>query len=145
MSDENTLENANNDGYGIIIPRPTKPGYVFSHWSVNKPGTTTKVTRSDGTIVEIENDCPPFNFSKEAITRDTVLYAIFVPEVKVEFMNDEELVHTQHIVYGGKAFNPTPDGLRSLLEEGESIDVSISHNQHKETAINKNTGKPRFF
>lgn len=132
-----------------LIERPTKPGYVFSHWSINKPGSKTLVTDKDGHEFEIENDCAPFDFSKEVITTDTKLYAIFIPEVKVDFVtvddnNNEEIVATQHTVYGGKAFDPTPNGVRSLVEEGLAAEVSSSHNQHKAVPINKNTGKPRI-
>jgi hypothetical protein len=129
---------------GLKIDRPVRPGYVFSHWSAVKPGSTTRVNRADGTVVEMPNDCPPFDFSKEVITKDTNLYAVFIPEVKVHFINGDEEIATENTVYGGKAYDPTPDGLRSLIEEGEELENAASHNSHKATPINKNDGVPKF-
>ena len=119
---------------GVTIPRPVRPGYVFSHWSKVKPGSTTRITRADGTTIEQPNDCPPFNFSKEILTADTTLYAIFVPEITVRFMNGDEELTEQHTVYGGKAYDPTPAGLRSLAEQGLDEDLAHSHNSHAATA-----------
>lgn len=127
------------------IPTPTKEGYVFSHWSLNKPGSVTRVRDKDNNEYEIDNDCPPFNFEKEVITSDITLYAIFIPKCKVTFKVEDETVTTQDTIFGGKAYDPTPAGVRSPLDLALSEDVSQSHNKHKITAYNKNTGKPRII
>lgn len=118
MSDttEKECECINPRTKGHLMPRPKKDGYVFSHWSLNKPGSGTTVRREDGTVAFFENDCPPFDFSKSVITEDTKLYAIFIPELTVTFMDGDVELGKQNTVYGGKAFDPTPDAVRCEYE-----------------------------
>lgn len=145
FENDNTVVEVSGIDAGKLIERPIKPGYVFSHWSLIKPGSKHTVNRADGTTVEVENECPPFDFSKEVITRDITLYAVFIPEVTVTFKCDDEIVATQGLVYGGKAYNPTPNGLRSAIEEGTVSGVGLnSHNSHVGPKPNTNTGTPIY-
>lgn len=92
--------------HGWEIQTPTKPGAIFSHWSKVKPGTTIRIVRSDGTSYDKEMECPPFDFTKEVITEDTALYAVWKPIVNVEFRDGDELLTEEKIPYGSRARDP---------------------------------------
>ena len=130
---------------GVLIDTPIKPGYIFSHWSLVKPGTTYTVIKENGESVELEKECPPFNFSKEVILENTTLYAVFIPKVTVTFKNDDETLAVQNVFRGGKAYDPTPKAVKSEVESGNVTNVGIeAHNSHVGPQPNKNTGIPKI-
>lgn len=112
-----------------IIERPTKSGYVFSHWSKVDPNEYETLSGTDGEEAKLFKECPPFDFNQEIITSDTKLYAVFIPERKVDFIVDGNTVMTETTLFGGRAYNPTPDYVKSKVEAGLE-DCGIC--QHKE-------------
>ena len=120
------VDNSNERVGNQMIERPTKPGYVFVHWSKVNPGEYETLTGTDGEEIKILKECPPFDFNKEVITSDLKLYAVFIPERKIEFMVDGNTVMTETTLFGGRAYNPTPSYVKSKVEAGLD-DVEICH------------------
>lgn len=92
------------------IDTPKKEGYVFSHWSKYKPGTFVKARDSKGNIIGIKNECPPFDFSREVITNDMKLYAVYIPQVTATFVDasddTEKVLFTETTVPGKRLYDP---------------------------------------
>lgn len=114
------------------IDTPVKEGYIFSHWSKYKPGSYTKVRDSKGNIVNLKNQCPPFDFEREVITNDITLYAIFVPEVKATFVTYDSDTDTSNVEFeetttsGSLIYDPVEEGKYIKYESSTKDEDSYS-------------------
>lgn len=78
---------------------PTKPGYIFSHWSAYAPDSG--------------KDQVPFDFDSNVILKDATLYAVFVPKVTITFKSEGTVCGTENVMAGGRAFDPLSDNIAS--------------------------------
>ena len=90
---------------------PEKEGFIFSHWSLVSPDSGKEQT--------------PFDFDRNVILKDTVLYAVFVPKVTVTFKSEGTTCGTESLMTGGRAYDP----LSNSIVPGVGIPSKEYYNQ----------------